>query len=176
MTANILAAALATGIIIKIVDNIEDKHIKSMKTLSVPFGIVYGFLIAYVMVSSSLVANLWMAAVLGNLVAGKIDAAGHRFGLFFMFVILSIIGFPVFDIPMLLIFLAATYADELSSDLNDAKKIKNKLVSRILSYRPFLEVTAFAISLQTGEWLLFLSIFVFDIGYCLTSKLAGKRR
>ncbi len=174
MTSEILAAAFVTGILIKIVDQFEDKKTKLFRNANTLLGITYGFLTAYVMLKSGLVANLWMAAVLGNVLAGKIDAAGHRIGIFSMLVILSFLGFPKFDAYLLAIFIVAAYSDELLKDFNDNKKIKNKTVAVIAPYRVILKVAAFAVSFYTWQWILFASILLFDAGYLIAAK-ASKR-
>ncbi len=174
MTSEILAAAFVTGILVKIVDQIEDKKIKLMENVNVFLGITYGFLIAYVMLKSEIVASLWMAAVLGNIIAGKIDAPGHRLGIFSMMLMLAVFGFPKIDAYLLVIFVLAAYFDEFLKGLSDKRKIKNKAIAKIASYRLLLEASAFAVSFYTGRWILFASILLFDIGYIIAAKL-GKR-
>lgn len=170
MAPEILAAAFATGILVKLVDQIEDKKLK-MKNMSALLGIFYGFLIAYVMIKSPIVANLWMAAVLANIAAGKIDAAGHRFGIFTMLIVLILMGFPQFNFYLIALFLITAYFDEHLKNMGDARKIKNKTFAKMASYRVVLELTAFAVSVYTGEWILFASILAFDVGYAMINKL-----
>ncbi len=171
MTSEILAAAFVTGILIKIVDQFEDKKTKLFRNANTLLGTAYGFLTAYVMLKSGLVANLWMAAVLGNVLAGKIDAAGHRIGIFSMLVILSFLGFPKFDAYLLAIFVVAAYLDEFLTELAKRSKIKNEFIARMAPYRLLLKAAAFAASIYTGQWVIFASILLFDIGYVIASKI-----
>ncbi len=175
MTPEILAAAFVSGIIVKLTDRIGDKKIKnkSIKNFSALLGITYGFLTAYVILKSPIVASLWMAAVLGNILAGNIDSIGHRFGLFAMLAMLAMSGFPQFNAYSLALFVVASYADEVLKNLSDAKKIKNKTFAKIAPYRVLLETAAFITSLHTGQWILFISILFFDIGYVIAAK-SGK--
>ncbi|MBI4177106.1 MAG: hypothetical protein HY516_01960 [Candidatus Aenigmarchaeota archaeon] len=173
MAPELFAAAFAAGIVVKLVDQIEDDGLK-LKNTALLFGLFYGFLLAYVMIKSSLAANLWMAAVLANVLAGKIDAPGHRLGVFSMLFILSIIGFPKFDASLLALFALAAYADEFLEGLGERKKIKNKSLSKIARLRAVLEITAFAVSVYTGQWTLFALILLFDAGYIAASVRAGK--
>ena len=170
MSTETLAAAFATGIVVKIVDEISDKKLK-IKNASALFGMFYGFLIAYVMIKSPVAADLWMAAVLANIAAGKIDATGHRFGVIFMLTALILMGFPRFNLYFVALFLAAAYFDEHLKNMSDARKIKNKAIAKAASYRIVLELTAFAVSIYTGQWIIFASILAFDIGYAIVNKL-----
>lgn len=174
MTSEILAAAFVTGILVKIVDQFEDKKVKLFKNANTLLGITYGFLIAYVMLKSDLVANLWMAAVLGNLIAGKVDSAGHRLGIFSMLFILAVFGFPRFDAHLLVIFVLAAYLDEFAIELGKKRRIKNEFIARMASYRLLLELTAFAVSFYTAQWIIFASILFFDVGYMVVAE-AGKK-
>ncbi len=170
MVTEILAAAFATGIVVKIVDDISDKKLK-IKNTSTLFGMFYGFLIAYVMIKSPAVADLWMAAVLANIAAKKIDATGHRFGIFTMLTALILMGFPRFNFYFVSLFLIAAYLDEYLKNMSDARKIKNKFIGKAASYRIVLELTVFAVSVYTGQWILFASILAFDIGYAIVNRL-----
>ncbi|MFH0889923.1 MAG: hypothetical protein V1836_02140 [Candidatus Aenigmatarchaeota archaeon] len=167
----IIAAAFATGILVKFVDDIHDKPMKRFKNVEMFFGFSYGLLLSYVALKSADVANLWIAVVLANFLAGKLDSPGHRIGAFSMFAILFILGFPMLQPALFLIFLAAAYADEFFSDLADAKKIKNKTIAKIILCRPFLEVAAFVAAAITATWIIFASIIAFDLGYVATKKL-----
>lgn len=170
----ILAAAFMTGILVKLVDDIEDKKLK-IKNVSVFLGMFYGFLTGYVIIKSPIAANLWMAAVLANIAAGKIDATGHRFGIFAMLSTLVLIGFPQFNFYFILLFLIAAYFDEHLKNMSDSRKIRNKKLSKLASYRLLLEMSAFAVSVYTGQWILFASILFFDLGYALIGKLNDKK-
>lgn len=173
MTAEILAAAFVTGIVVKLTDQIEDKKIKNrtIKNFSPLLGTFYGFLIAYVILKSPAVANLWMAAVLGNMLAGKIDSTAHKLGLFSMLATLSIFGFPSFNVILLVLFFAAAYLDEFLKGLGESGKIKSIIFNKIVEYRLILEATAFAVSLYTAQWILFASILIFDLGYVAVNEL-----
>ncbi len=168
---DILIAAFATGMFVKVVDDIEGRPMKWLNRASVALGGFYGLLISYVMLRSALVANLWMAVVLGNLIAGKIDSPGHRSGLFSMLVTVSIFGFPKFEPALLAVFIAAAYADEFFKGLSDRKKFRSGFFSSLVSHRVLSEVAAFVVSFYTTQWLLFASIFAFDAGYLLTSRI-----
>ncbi len=169
MSLEIIAAAFATGILVKFTDDTHDKPIKRFRSAEMFLGFVYGVLLSYVALKSADVANLWIAAVLANLLAGKLDSRGHRAGAFAMFVILSVFGFPALQPVLFFPFLAAAYADEFFE--KDTKKIKNKAFAAMLSYRPFLEVAAFSASVLTGAWIIFASIAAFDTGYILAKRV-----
>jgi hypothetical protein len=161
------------GILTKFADMIADEGLQIRKIFSYAVGIVYGMLIAYVLVTHPLLAPLGMAVVLSVLLAEKIDRKPHNIGIASMFLFLAIWGFPQIDMVLIAVFLAASLLDEAVSDLADRKRIKG-IAGKIAEYRPVLEITAFLVSLITWQWIIFIGMLSFDVGYRLTTEL-GKR-
>ncbi|MEM2954926.1 MAG: hypothetical protein QW625_03200, partial [Candidatus Nanoarchaeia archaeon] len=69
----------------------------------------------------------------------------------------------------------AALVDEIGNDLVDEGKLKGwRLLKIIFSYRGFLEIVTFLVSLLLSEWIFFLSLLAFDLGYLSTKKILKK--
>lgn len=161
------------GILTKLADLIADDGIEMRRIFSYSIGIIYGILIAYVLVTHPLLAPMALAAVLAVLMTKKIDRKPHNLGIASMFLFLGIWGLPKIDIFLAAVFLAAGIIDEIGNDMYDRGKIKGAL-RKIFEYRLVFELAAFSVSFATGEWMMFFGMLSFDIGYLLTKKIGMK--
>jgi hypothetical protein len=169
----ILIPVFVTGVLTKLADLIADDNLEIRKAFSYLIGIVYGVAIAYIISTHPLLAPIGLAAVLAVLLTKKIDRKPHNIGIASMFLFLGIWGFPKIDIVMISIFLASGLIDEIGNDRVDEGRMRG-IPRRIFEYRLVFEITAFLVSLLTGEWVIFLGMLSFDAGYLLT-KRTGQR-
>jgi len=171
----ILLAAFFTGILSKLTDLIEEHGMKLSVWISRVSGIIYGFLIAYVISVSPDLSALWIGNVAGLILTGKIDSLGHYFGMASMLIGLIILGITEINFLYLIVFLVIVVAEELiNNKIVDAGKIKNKLFHQVMEFRPLLEITAFIVALYTGKWIIWFGILAFDVAYILMDKLQKK--
>lgn len=158
--------AFVTGVLVKLVDLIEDDDLKAPMFTSNILGILYGVLIAGMIKFFPQIAPVWIAAVIGVVLAGTIDAPGHYFGVATTIFLLAILGLEKMSWILLLIFIIAGFIEEfVNTQLLDKNKIKNKILKNILEFRPILEITVFISSLITGIWIMWFALLLFDIGY-----------
>jgi hypothetical protein len=162
-----------TGVLTKLADLIADDGIEMRRIFSYSIGVIYGVLIAYILVVHPLLAPMALAAVLAVLMTKKIDQKPHNIGIAALFLFLGIWGLPKIDISLIAVFLTAGLIDEIGNDMADGGKIKG-LVKKIFDYRLVFEMVAFAVSFLTGEWIIFFSMLSFDVGYLLTKRI-GRR-
>ncbi len=162
-----------TGVLTKFADLIADEGLQIRKIFSYAIGIVYGALIAYVLATQPLLAPLGLAVVLSVLLTQKIDRKPHNIGIASIFLFLAMWGFPRVDVVLAVVFLAAGSLDEIGNDLADKGRIRSA-ARKIFEYRLVLEITAFLVSLITWQWIIFIGMLSFDVGYRLTTEL-GKR-
>lgn len=174
------------GFLVKFVDFIEDdlKNIKKnifLKKLSLPLGFLYGLLIALVLIFWPILFPLAIGTILGEVLAKKIDSKGHFVALF-MFVALGgllvslgilNIGINFFFIFLIIAFFIASLLDELGDKRFEKIQSKNPFFF-IFSFRPFLELTAFLVSLILSEWIIWVTIFSFDLAYILFTNILPK--
>ncbi|MBD3310147.1 hypothetical protein GF351_02925 [Candidatus Woesearchaeota archaeon] len=165
--APILLIALLTGFLTKLTDMIDEHGLRFFRGASILFGSIYGILIGYVISSSAVVAPLWIGAFIGVMIFGKIDAAGHYAGLAAALLYLLIFGMPSFSWLLLAVFMISSAKDEFWVWYKRKNRLKGWL-GRLIELRPTTETAAFAASLITGAWMLWLSILCFDIAYNLT--------
>lgn len=169
----VLIYIFLAGILTKFADMIADEGLQIRKIFSYAVGVIYGMLIAYVLATHPLLAPLGMAVVLSVLLTQKIDRKPHDIGIASLFLFLALWGFPQVNIPLAVIFLAAASLDEILNDLADRGKIRGAK-RKIFEYRPVLEITAFLVALITWQWIIFIGMLCFDVGYRLAVEL-GKR-
>gem|GEM_PF-3041599 len=167
------------GFLVKLVDFFED-DLKLHKKYSVWVdfaGIFYGLIIAGVLFFWPALAPLAFGVILGEIVAKKIDAPAHIFGViaFLIFVVLfSISGMVNFNLDIIVvflfcIFLVASILDEKLDHYSESMK-KNNLLKKILSFRLVLELSSIGVFLITLNPIYWVSIFSFDLAYIICSK------
>ena len=151
--------AFITGILVKVVDWIEDET-EHKSFLMYPLAIAYGVLIGY-LISFAPFSMLFLGALFAQALAGKVDSRSHVVGFITAMVSLLYFGFPEFDLLPFFVFLVFAFVDEF--------KFFGKYLF-LSDYRPFLEIAALAF-LPLGIWYYFLGIISFDIGYLLFGKV-----
>jgi len=183
---NVAILSFLIGFLVKLVDFIEDdlKSIKKnvfLKKISLPLGILYGLLISLVLIIWPLLFPLAVGTILGEVIAKKIDRRAHFIALFMLFLVYVFltlcgalnIGLNFYFVTLLFIFFIASLLDELADKYSEKFSSKNILIS-FFSFRPFLELTAFAVSLFLNEWIIWITIFSFDLAYVLFTKFFPK--
>lgn len=158
------ALAFLAGIIVKAVDWLDDVK-KSTRPAKYILSLLYGLLLGYI-IGTSTFSVIFLAALVAQVFARKVDTTAHRMG--FVTAALSLIyfGFPVFDIWLFLIFLFLAFLDEIDYI---------GWLRPITEYRPFLKVGAL-IPAISGVWDCFIGIMAFDIGYELFKIVIGERK
>jgi len=171
----ILLAAFLTGFLSKLTDLIEEHGMKLSLWISRASGVIYGFLIAFVISVSPDLSALWIGNIIGLILTGKIDSLGHYLAMTSMLIGLLILGVAEINFMYLIIFGVIVVAEELiNNKIVDAGKIKNKILNEVMEFRPLLEIAAFLVALYTGKWIIWLGILAFDIGYVLIDKTQKK--
>jgi len=178
-----LSLCLALGVIVKLTDLLED-NVKSMRkqhklisginTTRIPFniilGILYGTLMFFISYLFPVFTVVVLATVIAMLLFGKIDAPGHYAGVGIFLILYVLIGLANVNSLYLIIFIAANFAEEyINNEFVDNKRVKNKLLRRVLSVRPVLDITVFVVAFYSGLWQMFFGLLAFDIGYNMTA-------
>ncbi|MBD3355493.1 hypothetical protein GF361_05970 [Candidatus Woesearchaeota archaeon] len=168
----LILLAFTTGIIVKYTDDIEDLKKKKQRWLKICLGFLYGLLLFLVVYLYPFMAPLWVGTVIGMLVYGRIDALSHYAGIaVFLSLFLIFIGFQLNNLYLLGLFVLVNIGEEYINDMFDKGKIKNKILSKIVSVRPLLEITTFIIAAFTGIWMMWFGLLSFDLGYILIGRL-----
>ncbi|MFN7991820.1 MAG: hypothetical protein U0R44_06730 [Candidatus Micrarchaeia archaeon] len=151
--------AFIAGVLVKLVDDLEDER-KTSSALKYPLALAYGLIIGY-LIGSSAFSVLFLAALIAQVFARKIDTISHKIG--FTVAILSLLafGFPPLDIPLFAFFLILAFLDEAD--------FLGKL-HPITEYRLVLKAGAL-LMVAFGRWDYFAGIICFDIGYEAVRRL-----
>jgi len=151
--------AFIAGFFVKWVDWIEDDK-KGRGFLKFPLAVIYGVLLGY-LISQASFSALFIAALIAQVFARKIDNIAHVTGFFAAIVTLLYFGLPVLSFSYFFFFLILAFLDEMKYPGRYA------LISK---WRLFLKVGAIAIILL-GRYDFALAILLFDAGYMLFSEL-----
>ncbi|MEW6035186.1 MAG: hypothetical protein AB1529_01105 [Candidatus Micrarchaeota archaeon] len=154
------ALAFIAGALVKLVDWMDDER-KTSLARKLPLALAYGLIIGY-LISSSTFSVLFLAALLAQVFARKVDTPAHRAGFLVAGLSLVYFGFPQLDLLLLAIFLVLAFLDELD------------YIGRyrwITETRPFLKLGALVPAI-VGIWDFFIAIAAFDIGYELAGRAA----
>jgi hypothetical protein len=155
--------AFIAGILVKWVDWIDDDE-KGRSKLKYPLAIAYGLIIGY-LISSAPFAEIFLAAVVAQIFARKIDTQAHLIGFAVIALSLLFFGFPQISLAFFVYFLALAFLDEQEY----AGKLK-----QLSDYRPFLKVGSL-VMLFFGRWEYPAGILIFDAGYLLFQELKKKK-
>lgn len=163
----LLIISLFSGSLIKLTDDIEDKKL-SRKIYAIPAGLAYGLLIGYLMISDTGAALLFGGIVLGNLITGKINSAGHYSGLGAILAVVFLYGIKLS--PLVLLIAALASFDEMGDLIQTPKFMKP-----VFEYRLILKlgILVFVIMNILGLNAL-LVLLAFDAAYMLTGGITGR--
>lgn len=173
---DLIIVAVVTGVLTKLVDIVEEHNPNLSENISLISGVIYGILIGYVISFSPELSGLWIAIVLSVLITRKIDSRGHYLGIISMIIFVLVFGWMGTNILYIIIFTPIGVLEELINDkFVDKGKIKNKRISTFFTWRPLIEISVFIVSVMTGQWIIWLGILSYDIGYILIEFLMRKR-
>jgi hypothetical protein len=163
----LLSISLLSGSLIKLTDDIEDKNL-AHNLYAIPSGLAYGLLIGYLMISDTAAALLFGGIVLGNLITGKINSAGHYSGLGAILVVVLLYGIKLSYLVLPIAVLAAL--DEIG-DLIRAPGF----MELIFEYRLILKLGVLVLVILNMLVLnALLVLFAFDAAYMLTGGMTGR--
>lgn len=155
------ALAALTGILVKSVDQLEDvfkKENKAKFILAILYGILIGFSISF-----SSFSSLWIAVLLAQLIAGKVDRKSHMLGVGVAIVFIAIFGINEINLTNFLILLIFASIDEF----NPFKWQQN--------LRPALKFATLGFVIL-GRWDYFFAIISFDLAYLFAEYLLGSTK
>lgn len=173
---NILIFTLSflTGILTKVTDNLIDEQAKVGPKLKYVFGAVFGISAGYLLSLSVETATIGIAVVIGVLLHERIDRS-HQLAVALLVGMVAFLGLPQVSIPLLLVFIFFAFADEALNEYSDNLRKSMKRINRTLEFfikeRPLLIMAGFAVSIYLGNWIYFIAIFLYQIGYEAGNRL-----
>jgi len=151
--------ALIAGFCVKIVDWVDDDK-KGKNPIKWPLAILYGLLIGY-LISTASFSVLFLAAVVAQVFARKIDTRAHILGVAVTAISMLYFGLAPIPYNFFAYFLILAFLDE--ADFIGKLRPLEK-------YRIVLKVGALLMVL-VGRWDFFAGIIAFDIGYELFNQV-----
>ncbi|MDD5171967.1 MAG: hypothetical protein PHF60_02930 [Candidatus ainarchaeum sp.] len=154
--------AFLAGFIVKAVDWLDDDR-KSKNPIKYALAATYGLAIGY-LIGTATFSTLFLAALVAQVFARKVDTFAHQLGFLVAAVSLLGFGFPSLDLVVFVFFVALAFCDEL------------KLVGALkplTDYRLFLKLGAL-VMVAFGRLDYLIAILLFDGAYMLFD-LIGKR-
>lgn len=167
-----------SGFFMKLSDDAYDQ--KKNIYLALFAGIICGISVAYLAVTSSDAACIFIAILIGTVLSLKVDSINHIAALILFVLIIVYIGIPSIGIITLIICTLAAFIDEIGNDRVGIKKFGNKVVM-FFEYRFTLKLTVlfFAIlgllqpllplltvpGIQYFQFQTFILFLLFDLSY-----------
>jgi hypothetical protein len=103
-----------SGFFMKISDDAQD--FKNDRILGIIAGIICVLAIGYLVVTSADAATIFIAILVGTILAGKVDRLGHIITLILFIIIMALFGIPQIGFISLAICVLAAYLDEVGND------------------------------------------------------------
>ncbi len=167
-----------SGFFMKLSDDSYDQ--KKNIYLALLAGILCGVSIAYLAVTSSDAACIFIAILIGTVLSLKVDSFNHIAALLLFVLIIVYIGIPSVGIVTLAICTLAAFLDEIGNDNSRIKKLGNK-VEIFFEYRFTLKITVLIFALlgllqplfpiltvpgvQYFQFQTFIFFLLFDLSY-----------
>ena len=139
--------------------------VKHNLTFATVFGVFCGIASALASVYSIEAAYIFMAVLIGNLIALKVDGLHHIITLIIFIVILLIGGIPDMNLVVLLICILAAFSDEVGHELI-SKVTQNKFLNLFFEYRFVMKVVILLLAVcgVFNIWI-FVCFILFEIFY-----------
>ena len=154
----------AAGVLNRIADMAADDGLELGRYPGYAVGALYGFLIAYAITQFPMLAELGIAVLISVLIAGKIDHPAHYVGIASVVFFTAIFGIGPLNPALLVIFVIGGALDEAGNHMADIRRIRGAL-GTFFRYRLAMEAFTLAISLLTGNHILFLAMVAYDAGF-----------
>ena len=154
---------MLSGFFMKYSDDLfDEKH--DLRFASV-FGILCGITSAAATVYSVEAAYIFIAILIGNLIALKVDGIHHIITLIVFVVIGLIAGLPQVGLVVLLICIFAAFSDEVGHELI-SKVTQNKFLNLFFEYRFVMKVVICLLAVcGVFNILIFVCFILFELSY-----------
>ncbi len=103
-----------SGLFMKVSDDAQDQ--KNNILLGVVAAVICGITIGYLAVTNADAACIFLAILIGTVLAWKVDCLNHILSLLIFIGIIMIFGFPTIGIITLAVCAAAAFLDEIGND------------------------------------------------------------
>ncbi|MBU2564466.1 hypothetical protein KKA23_02715 [Patescibacteria group bacterium] len=133
------------------------------------FGFFYGIIGLLLVFSDNILANVILAMIIGYVLRHRIDYLNH--GIAASIIIIGFLYRSVFDINIFIPFFLAFAIFGLTEDFI-SEKLKKKI--KIPKRLPFYTLTGIVFGIIAGNWIILLSLFLFEFFYVITDIFGMK--
>ena len=154
---------ILSGFFMKYSDDLYDVN-HNLAFASV-FGVFCGIASALASVYSIEAAYIFIAILIGNLIAFKVDGLHHIITLIIFIFILLVGGIPDLNLVVLLICILAAFSDEVGHELI-SKVTQNKFLNLFFEYRFVMKIVILLLAVcgVFNIWI-FVCFILFEISY-----------
>ena len=129
------------------------------------FGILCGLASAVATVSDIGAAYVFIAILIGNLIALKVDGVHHIITLIVFVVVCLIFGIPDLSLIVLLICILAALSDEIGHE-TISKVTDNQFINLFFEYRFVMKIVIFLLAIFGAfDVLVFICFILFEVAY-----------
>lgn len=160
------------GSAMKVADCFNEHEFKWFKGDALLFGVLFGLAGGGLMFFNSEVLNLYLALLLVNILRFRVDSFNHGVAAVIMF-FAFLLNMDRFNWQIFNYFFFAFAMFGLIMDLN-LFSLKNKFFIWFLERRIFYFLLALLFSIYTQIWVVFISMFLFQLSYNVASTIAQK--
>ena len=154
---------LLSGFFMKISDDFFDEK-NDLKFASV-FGILCGITTAIAAVNDVGASYIFIAILIGNLLALKIDGIHHVITLAVFIIVCLIFGIPELSLVVLLICVLGALSDEVGHE-TISNVTDNVFLNMFFEYRFVMKIVIFALALSGAfSFWVFIYFMLFEIAY-----------
>ncbi|WP_407391794.1 hypothetical protein [Methanobrevibacter sp.] len=154
---------LLSGFFMKYSDDLFDVN-DDLKFASI-FGILCAVTSAAATVYSVEAAYIFIAILIGNLIALKVDGIHHIITLILFLIIILVCGIPELSLVILLICILAAFSDEVGHELI-SKVTDNRFLNLFFEYRCVMKVVILLLAIcGVFSFWIFLCFISFEIAY-----------
>ena len=154
---------ILSGFFMKYSDDLYDVN-HNLAFASV-FGVFCGIASALAAVYSIEAAYIFIAILIGNLIAFKVDGLHHILTLIILIFILLVGGIPDLNLVVLLICILAAFSDEVGHELI-SKVTQNKVLNLFFEYRFVMKIVVLLLAVcGVFNVLIFVCFILFEISY-----------
>lgn len=156
---------LLSGFFMKYSDDLFDEK-NDVKSASI-FGVLCALASAVATIYSVEAAYIFLAILIGNFIALKIDGIHHIITLIVYIVLCLICGFPELSFVILLICILAALCDEIGHELI-SNVTQNKFLNLFFEYRFVMKIVIFLLAIcGVFNILIFICFLLFEIFYVI---------
>ena len=154
---------LLSGFFMKYSDDLFDVN-HDLKFASV-FGVLCAVASGFATVYSVEAAYIFLAILIGNFIALKVDGIHHIITLIVYLIISLILGIPELNLVILLICVLAAFSDEVGHELI-SKVTPNRFLNLFFEYRFVMKVVILSLAIcgVFSIWI-FICFIVFELSY-----------